>query len=98
MLVSVQVVGALLVLMPFAAHQFGKLDADAPWYLRPNLIGSAAPPCSHPSADSGASCYWKQPGQRWRHGASSVRPCRRIGKANRLAAEGRRTTRVARAR
>jgi hypothetical protein len=42
MLVIVQVVGALLILMPFAAHQFGKLSADAPGYLWPNLIGSAA--------------------------------------------------------
>lgn len=42
MLVIVQVVGALLVLAPFAAHQFGKLDAAAPSYLWPNLVGSAA--------------------------------------------------------
>ena len=42
MLVIVQIVGALLVLAPFAAHQFGKLGADTPSYLWPNLIGSAA--------------------------------------------------------
>ena len=42
MLVIVQVAGALLVLAPFAAHQFGKVNADAPGYLWPNLIGSAA--------------------------------------------------------
>ncbi len=42
MLVIVQLVGALLVLAPFAAHQFGKLDTDAPGYLWPNLVGSAA--------------------------------------------------------
>ena len=42
MLVIVQVVGALLVLAPFAAHQFGNLSTDAPGYLWPNLIGSAA--------------------------------------------------------
>ena len=41
MLVIVQVVGALLVLAPFAAHQFGKLDGHAPGYLWPNLLGSA---------------------------------------------------------
>lgn len=41
MLVIVQLVGALLVLAPFAAHQFGKLNTDAPAYLWPNLIGSA---------------------------------------------------------
>ena len=37
-----QVVGALLILAPFAAHQFGKLNADTPAYLWPNLVGSAA--------------------------------------------------------
>ncbi len=42
MLAIVQVVGALLVLAPFAAHQFGTLDADAPSYLWSNLVGSAA--------------------------------------------------------
>jgi hypothetical protein len=42
MLVIVQVVGALLVLVPFAAQQFGKLGADAAAYLWPNAVGSAA--------------------------------------------------------
>jgi hypothetical protein len=42
MLVIVQVVGALLVLVPFAAQQFGKLNAEASAYLWPNAIGSAA--------------------------------------------------------
>ncbi|MGN6871853.1 MAG: CBU_0592 family membrane protein [Solirubrobacteraceae bacterium] len=42
MLVIVQVLGALLILAPFAAHQFGRLGSDAPVYLWPNLIGSAA--------------------------------------------------------
>jgi hypothetical protein len=42
MLVMVQLVGALLILAPFAAHQLGKLGSDAPVYLWPNLIGSAA--------------------------------------------------------
>jgi hypothetical protein len=42
MLVIVQVAGALLVLAPFAAHQFGKLDAGAHTYLWPNLVGSTA--------------------------------------------------------
>ena len=41
MLVIVQVVGALLVLVPFAAQQFGKLNADASAYLWPNAVGSA---------------------------------------------------------
>ena len=36
-----QVVGALLVLAPFAAHQFGKLNTDALGY-RANLLGSTA--------------------------------------------------------
>ena len=42
MLVIVQVVGALLILAPFAAHQFGTVDTDAPIYLWPNLVGSTA--------------------------------------------------------
>jgi hypothetical protein len=32
----------LLVLVPFAAQQFGKLGADASAYLWPNAVGSAA--------------------------------------------------------
>ncbi len=42
MLVTVQIVGALLVLVPFAAQQFGRLNADASAYLWPNAVGSAA--------------------------------------------------------
>jgi hypothetical protein len=42
MLVIAQLVGARLILMPFAGHQLSKLSADAPGYLWPNLIGSAA--------------------------------------------------------
>jgi hypothetical protein len=42
MLVIVQVVGALLVLVPFAAQQFGKLNSGASAYLWPNAVGSAA--------------------------------------------------------
>ena len=42
MLVIVQVIGALLILAPFTAQQFGKLGAEAPAYLWPNLIGSGA--------------------------------------------------------
>jgi hypothetical protein len=42
MLVIVQVLGALLILAPFAAHQLGRLGTDARVYLWPNLIGSAA--------------------------------------------------------
>jgi hypothetical protein len=42
MLVIVQFIGALLVLVPFAAQQLGKLDADASAYLWPNATGSAA--------------------------------------------------------
>ncbi len=40
MLVIVQIIGALLILAPFAAQQFGTLSADTPAYLWPNLIGS----------------------------------------------------------
>jgi hypothetical protein len=42
MLVALQIVGALLILAPFAAQQFGKLGADEAAYLWPNLIGSGA--------------------------------------------------------
>jgi len=42
MLAIVQVAGALLVLAPFAAQQFGRLGASAPAYLWPNAVGSAA--------------------------------------------------------
>ena len=42
MLVIVQVLGALLVLAPFAGHQFGKLNTGALGYLWPNLLGSSA--------------------------------------------------------
>jgi hypothetical protein len=42
MLVILQIVGALLILAPFVAQQFGRLDTDAPAYLWPNLIGSGA--------------------------------------------------------
>jgi hypothetical protein len=42
MLVIVQLVGALLILAPFAAHQLDRLGTDAPVYLWPNLFGSTA--------------------------------------------------------
>jgi hypothetical protein len=42
MLVIAQLVGALLVLVPFTGQQFGKLSADASAYLWPNAVGSAA--------------------------------------------------------
>ena len=41
MLVALQIIGALLILVPFAALQFGKARSDAPAYLWPNLVGSA---------------------------------------------------------
>jgi hypothetical protein len=41
MLIALQIVGALLILAPFAAQQFGKLATDSASYLWPNLIGSA---------------------------------------------------------
>ena len=41
MLVIVQVIGAVMILVPFAAQQFGRLSADSGAYLWPNLIGSA---------------------------------------------------------
>ena len=42
MLVILQIIGALLILAPFVAQQFGKLNTDEPAYLWPNLIGSGA--------------------------------------------------------
>ena len=36
-----QIVGALLILAPFAALQFGRTSSHAPVYLWPNLVGSA---------------------------------------------------------
>ena len=47
MLVIVQVVGALLVLAPFAAHQFGNLNTDALGY-RANLLARPLSPCWRP--------------------------------------------------
>lgn len=41
MLVLLQICGALLIVAPFAAQQFGRVSPDAPAYLWPNLIGSA---------------------------------------------------------
>lgn len=41
MLVALQVVGALLILAPFATQQFGRLGTESPAYLWPNLVGSA---------------------------------------------------------
>lgn len=40
MLVALQIVGAMMILAPFAAQQFGKLTTNAASYLWPNLIGS----------------------------------------------------------
>jgi hypothetical protein len=37
----IQIVGALLILVPFAAAQFGRLRVTAPAYLVLNLVGSA---------------------------------------------------------
>lgn len=35
-----QVIGAVLILIPFAALQFGRMAASAPAYLLLNLVGS----------------------------------------------------------
>ena len=40
MLAALQVIGALLILVPFVALQFARLGPDARAYLWPNLIGS----------------------------------------------------------
>jgi hypothetical protein len=37
---AVQILGALLVLAPFAALQLGRLRSDSALYLWPNLLGS----------------------------------------------------------
>jgi hypothetical protein len=36
----VQVAGAVLILLAYAASQFGRLDVDSRLYLWPNLVGS----------------------------------------------------------
>jgi hypothetical protein len=36
-----QVVGAILILVPFAWQQLGSLSPERPAYLWPNLVGSA---------------------------------------------------------
>ncbi|PYC76308.1 hypothetical protein C7C46_22805 [Streptomyces tateyamensis] len=37
----VQVLGSVLVLIPFALSQWGRTSAHSRWYLAPNLAGSA---------------------------------------------------------
>jgi hypothetical protein len=38
---AIQLVGALLILVPFAAAQFGRMAVSSPIYLLLNLAGSA---------------------------------------------------------
>ena len=38
---AIQLVGALLILVPFAAAQFGRIAVTSPPYLLMNLLGSA---------------------------------------------------------
>jgi hypothetical protein len=40
MYVALQLVGALLILLPFWRSQLGSLDSGAATYLWPNLVGS----------------------------------------------------------
>jgi hypothetical protein len=42
MIQAVSIIGAMLILLPFAANQFGKLGATSLAYQAMNLIGSAA--------------------------------------------------------
>ena len=42
MIQSISIVGAVLILVPFAATQFKRLSADSLAYQSMNLIGSAA--------------------------------------------------------
>ena len=42
MIQAVSVIGAMLILLPFAASQFGKLTTTSLAYQAMNLIGSAA--------------------------------------------------------
>ena len=42
MIQVVSIAGAILILLPFAASQFGKLATTSLWYQLMNLIGSAA--------------------------------------------------------
>jgi hypothetical protein len=38
---AVQILGALLVLAPFAGQQLGRVRSDSALYLWPNLLGAA---------------------------------------------------------
>ena len=78
----VQVVGALLVLVLFAAQQFGKLNADASANLWPMQSDRPRLPCSLPSTDSGAFCCLKPCGRLCRHGALCVRSARCLADAS----------------
>lgn len=42
MIQAISIAGAILILLPFTATQFGKLDTDSLAYLMMNLVGSAA--------------------------------------------------------
>ena len=42
MIQAVSIIGAMLILLPFAANQFGKLGTTSLAYQAMNLIGSAA--------------------------------------------------------
>jgi hypothetical protein len=84
MLVTVQLVGALLVLAPFAAHQFGTVNAGAPAYLWPNLIGSAALAVLAAIGGQWGFLCSKRHGPRWPHGASSTPGSRRLADAPRI--------------
>ena len=42
MIQAISIAGAILILLPFSATQFGKLSADSLAYQWMNLIGSAA--------------------------------------------------------
>lgn len=42
MIQAISIAGAILILLPFTATQFGKLSTDSLSYLLMNLIGSAA--------------------------------------------------------
>jgi hypothetical protein len=52
----IQIIGALLILVAYAAVQFGALNQRSRVYLVLNLVGSAVSPCSHGERSSGDSC------------------------------------------
>jgi len=67
----VQILGAILILAPFALAQFRVLGPHSWPYLLPNAGGSAILCVIASCSSSGASCCWKGSGLLFPCGASS---------------------------